>query len=137
MIFGEYDLVLGTPPLDVPAEVLIRLFYMAFSTLIAILLLNVLIAIINSTFSTVQSNSEVEWREEILELLVEIDKNFTWMDKFTFSNKKKETAKYLHTVVPTNQWNSKEMKIEDVMRVLGKLTRQVDQLTKQLEKLNK
>lgn len=56
MVFGDYDLVLGDPMENALIEfaVLNRILYIAFSFVVGLILLNMLIAIMGSSYSAVQ-----------------------------------------------------------------------------------
>jgi len=72
-----YDMMLGSYDVRVlrlsSSVVLAWLFFLLFSFMMSILLLNVLIAILSDSFERVQERADVEWRRERALLLVEME----------------------------------------------------------------
>lgn len=65
MVFGDYDLVLGEPMESALVEfaVLNRILYIVFSFVVGLILLNMLIAIMGSSYSAIQV-----WKDEIIKM---------------------------------------------------------------------
>jgi len=91
MIFGDYSVIFDPTLEDLKTQyyglfVLSRILYVGFSFTVALILLNLLIAIMGNSYATVQANSELEWRWELLEITYEIESNFIWVDKYSVRN---------------------------------------------------
>jgi len=144
MIFGEFDLVFGDlgslEDESMGLFVLSRVLYVGFSFSITLILLNLLIALMGSSFARVQQNSELEWRYELLAITQEIEANFIWLDYISINNifgwtkkqveieKKEFNPKWIQVVM------SKENPVLVNNEVIVDINESVNSLSKQTSK---
>ena len=84
MMYNIVNFSYGSPPLENPDSVVVLwcVLYVLFSVLVTLTMLNMLIALMSSTYSAVVEHAEFEWLQEMAQILAEIQTlGMYWFDE--------------------------------------------------------
>jgi len=98
MIIGDFDISSFLSPTEASQGIGI-VFFIAFTLLVSIILLNLLIAIMSNSYDNIQENAKAEWLAELAEILIEIDHFFLLPSE---KNNKKFFPKFVRCWIPVS-----------------------------------